>query len=39
MGPGVPSVTERPKGAAASAPLDHITQPVLNRLHEEPLRH
>ena len=32
-------MTERPNGASASAPLDHITQPVLNRPHEEPSRY
>ena len=32
-------MTERPKGAAASVPLDHIAQPVLNRPHDEPSRH
>ena len=35
----MPAVTERPNGASASAPLDHITQPVLNRPHEEPSRY
>ena len=32
-------MTERTNGASASAPLDHITQPVLNRPHEEPSRY
>ena len=38
-GSGVLTVTERSNGASASAPLDHITQPVLNRPHQEPFRH
>ena len=33
------AVTDRLNGASTSAPLDHITQPVLNRPHAEPSRH
>lgn len=33
------AVTANPDGVAGSAPLDHITQPVLNRPHEEPSRY
>ena len=32
-------MTDRPNGGSAPAPLDHITQPVLNRPHAEPSRH
>ena len=32
-------MTERSNGAPASAPLDHVTQPVLNRPYAEPSRH
>ena len=33
------AVTARSGGGSGAAPLDHITQPVLNRPHQEPSRH